>query len=96
MPKPRWRKGPPNKPGWWLVEESTRDVVVWFVYWDQDDTDDGKKAPRYLRFNDCMDSAPVAWHHKQWTVRRCYGPIPNPRKRGNDGRAVSPCRSTDP
>jgi hypothetical protein len=75
--RPRWRTGAPNGPGWWLVEESTRDVVAWFVYWDRDED---SNVPRYLRFDDCMDSAPVAWHHEAWPVRRCYGPIPKPRK----------------
>jgi hypothetical protein len=74
--KPRWRQGPPNKPGWWLVEESTGDVVAWFVRLDRDDDD----APSYLRFEDSMDSEPVAWHHEKWPVRRCFGPIPKPRK----------------
>ncbi len=74
---PRWRKGPPNKPGWWLVEESTHDTAAWFVYWDRDD--DSKD--RYLRFSDTMDSAPVEWQDKQWPVVRSYGPIPRYRLR---------------
>ena len=83
--KPRWRKGPPNKPGYWVVETSTRDVVAWFVRWDRDERDDGTTTPRYLRFEDDMDSEPVDWHHQKWPVRRCYGPIPKPRKAPTQG-----------
>jgi hypothetical protein len=76
MSRPRWRKGPPNKPGWWLVEESTTDTVAWLVTWDRDDD---SNVPRYLRFSDGMSSEPVAVHHMASPVRRSYGPIPKPR-----------------
>lgn len=76
-PKPRWRKGPPNKPGWWLVEESTKDVVAWWVEWDLNE-DTGKC---YLRYSDTDGSEPIAYHHDRWPVRRSYGPVQEPRKR---------------
>lgn len=71
MSKPRWKKGAPNSPGFWLVEESNGDYVALIVTWDKDDT-----GPKYLRQSDGMSSEPVAFSNKNWPARRSYGPIP--------------------
>lgn len=77
----KWKKGAPDAPGWWLVEESTSDVFAWLVSWDRDETGDGTKQPRYLRYSDGMDSAPVDFHQNRWPIRRSFGPIPKHRGR---------------
>ena len=75
----QWQDGPPTEEGFWIVVFMSGDHASWLCTmlnepYEEENFPEGFKP--YLEYHDAMDSGPVDWYHKEWGVKRSFGPLP--------------------